>query len=66
MSDDPPLCDFPPEQFTIRLFCDACDHQADLNRASVSETLLIPELIRRLRCAECGGREDSVTRDRAR
>jgi len=30
------LSDFPPEQFTISLFCDACDHRADLDREKYS------------------------------
>jgi hypothetical protein len=54
------LTDFTPDQFTIRLFCDACVHQVDLDRGTVPEDLTIPELTNRLRCTEFGGRACSI------
>ena len=54
------LSDFPPEQFTINLFCDACDHRADLDREKVPAGMTIQELRQRLRCSFCGSRECSL------
>ena len=54
------LSDFPPEQFTISLFCDACDHRADLDREKVPEGMTIQELRHHLRCSACGSRECSL------
>jgi hypothetical protein len=60
MTDGNRVADFPAPEFTIRLFCDACGHQADLDRATVPATLTIPELTKRLRCTACGRRACSV------
>jgi hypothetical protein len=54
------LSDFPASSFTIRLFCDSCGHPSDIDRTKVAETTTIPELTRRLRCTECGGRKCSI------
>ena len=54
------LCEFQAPAFAIRLFCDACGHQADLDRSKVPEAITIPELTRRLRCSACGERECSI------
>ena len=54
------LSDFPPEQFTISLFCEACDHRADLDRKKVPEGMTIQELRLHLRCSACGSRECSL------
>ena len=54
------LSDFPPDQFTISLFCDACDHQADLDREKVPDGMTIQELRQHLRCTECGSRDCSL------
>ena len=54
------ISDFPSDQFAIRLFCDACGHQADLDRSRVPEGLTVPELTKRLRCSACGSRECSI------
>ncbi len=53
-SDGNKLSDFPPDQFTISLFCDACDHRADLDREKVPEGMTIQELRHHLRCSACG------------
>jgi hypothetical protein len=52
--------DFPPDQFTIRLFCDACGHQADLDATKVPSDMTVQELPRHLRCTSCGSRECSI------
>jgi len=54
------LTDFPPDQFTISLFCDACDHSADLDREKVPEGMTIQELRQHLRCSACGSRGCSI------
>lgn len=60
MSDGNLVTDFPPPMFAIRLFCDSCGHQADLDRSRVPESLAVPELTKRLRCARCGSRRSSI------
>jgi hypothetical protein len=54
------LSDFPSPDFTIRLFCDSCGHQAGLDRDTVPETMTIQQLPHHLRCTECGKRECSI------
>lgn len=54
------LSDFPPDQFAIHLFCDACDHRGDLDRQKVPQGMTIQELRKHLRCSECGSRECSL------
>ena len=54
------LSDFPPDQFTISLFCGACDHRADLDREKVPGYMTVQELRQRLRCSACGSRECSI------
>ena len=52
--------DFPPEQFDLIAFCDACGHSAPIDRARIPPRLTIPELPARLRCTACGGRSCSI------
>lgn len=54
------VADFPAPDFTIRLLCDDCGHQADLYREKVPADTLIAELTHRLRCTSCGSRECSI------
>jgi len=54
------LSDFPPDEFTIVVFCDSCDHSSDLNREKVPESMTTPEIRQHLRCSECGSRECSL------
>lgn len=54
------LSDFPSPDFTIRLFCDACGHQADPDRDKVPAGMTVQQLPQHLRCTECGGRECST------
>jgi len=52
-----PCCnEGPPEEFGIRAFCTACDHQAWLDRAALPETLLVRRVTERLRCTVCGSK----------
>ena len=46
--------DFPPEQFELIAFCDACGHSAAIDRAKIPPGLTIPELPARLRCTLAG------------
>jgi hypothetical protein len=50
--------DFPPGQFELFAFCDACGHSAPIDRARIPAT--IPGLPARLRCTACGGRSCSI------
>jgi len=36
--------------------CEACGHVADVNVDALAGTILVPEVGRRLRCSECGGK----------
>ena len=54
------LSDFPPDQFAIVVFCDSCDHRADLDRKKVPVGMAIQELRQHLKCTECGSRECSL------
>jgi hypothetical protein len=54
------VSDFPLQHFTIRVFCDACGHQADLDRQQASESTAIQDLTRRLRCSAWGSRNTSI------
>lgn len=53
------LADFPPDRFAIHGYCD-CGHDAQIDLASLPETLTIDSLRARLRCGACGGREVSI------
>jgi hypothetical protein len=52
--------------------CEACGHAADVNVDAVAETIIVPEVGRRLRCSGCGtpaatdeaGKEDGPTVER--
>jgi hypothetical protein len=54
------LSDFPPEQFTILVFCDACGRRAALDRMKVPAEATVQDLPGRLRCSSCGSRENSI------
>jgi hypothetical protein len=60
VTEDNAISGFPAPEFAIRLFCDACGHQADLDRAKVPGDVAIHALTQRLRCTGCGGRECSI------
>ena len=36
--------------------CEDCKHEADINVDALPETIAVPEVGRRLRCSECGGK----------
>jgi len=36
--------------------CQACGHAADVNVDALPETMVVPEVGRRLCCSECGGK----------
>jgi hypothetical protein len=36
--------------------CEACGHAADVNVDALAETIVVPEVGRRLRCSGCGGK----------
>ena len=54
------LSDFPSPEFTIHLFCDACGHQANLDREKVPENVSVQELTQRLSGTFLGSRESSI------
>lgn len=54
------LADFPLEVFTILVFCDACGHQAALDRVRAPPGIAIQELRKRLRCSVCGSHETQI------
>jgi hypothetical protein len=37
--------------------CEACGHGADVNVDALAETVVIPEVGRRLRCSACGAKQ---------
>jgi hypothetical protein len=41
---------------TVIARCEACGHVADVNVEALAGTILVPEVARRLRCSECGGK----------
>jgi hypothetical protein len=36
--------------------CEACGHKADVNVDALAPTIFVPEIGRRLRCSQCGGK----------
>jgi hypothetical protein len=36
--------------------CQTCGHKADVNVDALTETIIVPEAGRRLRCTQCGGK----------
>ena len=40
--------------------CEACGHSADVNVDPLAETIVVPEVGRRLRCSQCGGNRINV------
>jgi len=51
---------FPPEQFSLIAFCDACGHSAPIDRGRIPAGQTIQELPARLRCTACDGRDCSI------
>jgi len=49
--------DFEPAKHAITGYCGQCGHNAAVDLDRLEPELTIPELLRRLRCAECGGGE---------
>jgi hypothetical protein len=37
--------------------CEACGHAVDVNVDALAETVIVPEVGRRLRCTACGGKQ---------
>jgi len=37
--------------------CEACGHEAVLNVDALAETITVPEVGRRFRCSQCGGKQ---------
>lgn len=54
------LDDFPAETFTILAFCDACGHQAPLDRSRIPAGITVQTLRMRLRCSVCGSHATSL------
>jgi hypothetical protein len=54
------LADFPPEQFTILVFCGGCGRQVSLDRAKVPPGIGVQALPGRLRCSVCGAKQASI------
>ena len=52
--------DFAPSTHAIIGYCGQCGHSAAVNLEPLNPELTIPELRRRLRCAQCGGREVEI------
>jgi hypothetical protein len=40
--------------------CEACEHAADVYVDALAETMVVPEVGRRLRCSRCGGKRIHV------
>jgi len=59
-SPDNTLDDFPADTFTILAFCDACSHQAPLDRSRVPAGITVQTLRMRLRCSVCGSHATSL------
>jgi RNase P subunit RPR2 len=36
--------------------CEACNHQADVSVDAMPENVHVPQVARRLRCSQCGGK----------
>jgi hypothetical protein len=41
---------------TVIATCQTCGHKADVNVDALPESIIVPEIGRRLRCSECGGK----------
>jgi hypothetical protein len=44
----------------IIAICEACGHKADVNVDALPETIAVPEVGQRLRCSQCGGRQNNT------
>ena len=42
--------------YAVIATCQACGHNADVNVDALPETIGVPEIGRRLRCSQCGGK----------
>jgi hypothetical protein len=40
--------------------CEACNHQADVSVDAMPENVHVPQVARRLRCSQCGGKTIST------
>ncbi len=54
------LDDFPPETFMVLAFCDACGHQAPLDRNQVPAGVTVQSLRGRLQVSVCGSHETQI------
>ena len=52
--------DFDPATHAIIGYCGQCGHSAAVNLEPLDPEMPVPELRRRLRCAECGSREVEI------
>ena len=50
------LADFPPDEYTIMAFCEACDREARVPVERLPRDLRLSQLRESLRCQECGHR----------
>ncbi len=60
MTDANRIRDFDPATHAIFGYCGQCGHSAPVNLEPLDPELPVPELRRRLRCAECGSREVEI------
>ncbi len=60
MIDPNRIRDFDPAKHAIIGYCGGCGHSAAVDLDRVEPDLTVPELRRRLRCAECGSREVEI------
>lgn len=51
---------FPPEQFDLLAFCEACGHSATLERDRLPPGVTVQEIPPRLRCTACGQRPGTI------
>ena len=54
------LADFPPDQYTIVAYCEACDHSSRVPVEQLPADMTISQLKQSLRCAACGHREAEI------
>jgi hypothetical protein len=52
--------EFPPKQFTLFAFCEACGHSAAIARERIPPGVSVQALPDRLRCGACGTRQASI------
>ena len=54
------LADFPVGKYQITVYCEACGHNAELNREHLPDEMMIQILRKRLRCTACSKRNTSI------